>query len=432
MVGKIFWVVLFNFIVFYLVLFICNQLIKHKNQKNINLNVMSENTPAVAKNESGGKNNAKRSSVLSNANKAVFPGKYIQGEDLLLDLPDIMKTFGKKGMILSSPTVIKTILKNQLNLFEQAGIHILQFSGECCNTEISRCFDIVTHQKIDVLVGIGGGKVIDTAKIVADSAGIPVIIFPTIASTDAPCSGCAVIYTEEGVFESVYYQKMNPQVVLVDMKIIANAPVRFLVSGMGDALSTWFEARSCAASHSMNECGGHSTMAGLHLAKLCYDILLQYGIAAKLACENNIITAALNHVVEANTLLSGIGFESSGLATAHSVHNGLSALQETHAFYHGEKVAFGVLTGLHLTDASPKEMEEVYGFCKAIGLPTTFAQIGLADCSRHKLMLVAEKACAPTEGIHHEAVAVNPDQVLFAMIAADAMGKNLDKSTRLQ
>ena len=91
-----------------------------------------------------------------------------------------------------------------------------------------------------------GGKAIDTAKIAADRAGLPAIIIPTIASTDAPCSGCAVIYSKDGVFDSVCYQKSNPAAVLVDVAVIAAAPTRFLVAGMGDALSTWFEASSCA------------------------------------------------------------------------------------------------------------------------------------------------------------------------------------------
>ena len=99
--------------------------------------------------------------------------------------------------------------------------------------------------------------------------------------------------------------------------------------------------------------------------------------------------------MEANILLSGIGFESSGLAAAHSIHNGLTALEETHSFYHGEKVAFGVLTGLQLTDASPRESAEVFSFCEEIGLPTTLADIGLENADRDKLMKAAEKACAP-------------------------------------
>ena len=284
---------------------------------------------------------------------------------------------------------------------------------------------------MDVLVGMGGGKTIDTAKIAADRANIPVLVVPTIASTDAPCSGCAVLYSEQGVFESVYYQKSNPAAVLVDTEIIARAPVRFLVAGMGDALATWFEAKSCCDTQSENECGGLSTLTGLNLARLCYDTLLQYGVTAKIAAERHIITPALEHIVEANILLSGIGFESGGLASAHSIHNGLTALEETHAYYHGEKVAFGVLAGLQLTDAPPEESAAVFSFCEKVGLPTTLADIGLRNCDRNRLMLVAEKACAPGESIHHEAGRITPEKVLHAMLAANAIGEYRKKRQRL-
>lgn len=356
--------------------------------------------------------------------KAVFPGKYIQGEGLIAGLPEIIKSFGNRGLIISSPTAKDRILSGYANQFAEAGILLGDFKGECCEKELDRLLDLVRRNKIDVLAGVGGGKTIDTAKIVADRASIPVIIVPTIASTDAPCSGCAVIYSESGVFESVYYQRMNPEVVLVDMNVIANAPVRFLVSGMGDALATWFEARSCERTHALNECGGYSTLTAMSLAKLCYETLLKYGPAAIIANEHKIVTAALHHVVEANILLSGIGFESAGLASAHSIHNGLSALDETHSFYHGEKVAFGVLAGLHLTDAAPSEIERVYSFCEKTGLPTTFKDIGLLAVDDDKLMKVARKACAPQEAIHHEAGQISAEKVRYALIAADAMGRS--------
>ncbi|MEI6173747.1 MAG: glycerol dehydrogenase [Bacteroidota bacterium] len=354
--------------------------------------------------------------------KAVFPGKYIQAENAINQLPDMVRLLGKRGLLLAAPSAKNRILPGYFRNEPADWIQVEEFGGECSEKEIKRIEKIIHSKKIDVLVGMGGGKTIDTAKIAADRAGIPVIVVPTIASTDAPCSGCAVIYTDKGVFDSVFYQKMNPQVVLVDTTVIAHAPVRFLVSGMGDALSTWFEARSCERTQSENACGGYSTMAGLNLARLCYETLLQYGTAARMAVEKKIVTPALNHIVEANTLLSGIGFESSGLATAHSVHNGLTALSETHAFFHGEKVAFGVVTGLHLTDAEPEEMETVYAFCAEVGLPTTFSEIGLMKVTREKLMEVAVRACAPVECIHHEAGLVTPERVLNAMIAADAMG----------
>jgi glycerol dehydrogenase len=232
------------------------------------------------------------------------------------------------------------------------------------------------------------------------------------------------------MFEAVLYQRTNPAAVLVDVGVIAAAPARFLVAGMGDALSTWFEARSCERTQSANECGGYSTMTGMHIAKLCYETLLTYGTAAKLANEQQIITPALDHIIEANILLSGLGFESAGLASAHSIHNGLTALAETHAFYHGEKVAFGVLAGLQLTDAAPGEVETVFSFCEEVGLPTTLADIGLGNASREKLQMVAAKASAAEQPIHHEAGVINADKVLNAMLAADAIGRTRKDSRR--
>jgi len=121
--------------------------------------------------------------------------------------------------------------------------------------------------------------------------------------------------------------------------------------------------------------------------------------------------------------LSGIGFESAGLAAAHSIHNGLTALAETHSFYHGEKVAFGVLAGLQLADASAEESETVFSFCEEVGLPTTLADIGLGTAGREELMVAAQKTCAPEQPVHHEAGVITPEKVLDAMLAADAIGQ---------
>jgi glycerol dehydrogenase len=355
--------------------------------------------------------------------KAVFPGKYIQGLGAIGELPALINLLGKKGLILVSPSVNNKVLpKCGIDLTGQS-IHVEPFRGECCEDELARLSPVITQKHVDVLVGMGGGKTIDTAKIAGDRANIPVIIVPTIASTDAPCSGCAVLYSNDGIFDSVCYQKANPAAILVDVGIIAAAPTRFLVAGMGDALATWFEARSCDRTQSPNECGGYGTMVGLQIAKLCYETLVKYGEAAKVASERHIVTPALDHIVEANILLSGIGFESAGLAAAHAIHNGLTALAETHSYYHGEKVAFGVLAGLQLTDASMDESTAVFSFCEEVGLPTTLADIGLGNADRERLTHAAEKACAPGQSIHHEAGLITPEKVINAMIAADAIGR---------
>ena len=356
--------------------------------------------------------------------KALFPGKYVQGEGAIHDLPALAASFGERALVLASPTARRNVLP-RANVHWPDPVPLLEtFGGECCEPELARLDESIRNNRIGVVVAVGGGKTIDTAKIAADRARLPVVVVPTIASTDAPCSGCAVLYSPEGVFLSVLYQRSNPAAVLVDEAVVVEAPARFLVAGMGDALASWFEARSCSATQSPNACGGLATLAGMHLARLCFDTIFEFGLSAKIACENKAVTPAFSRVVEANVLLSGIGFESGGLAAAHSIHNGLTALEPTHAYFHGEKVAFGVLAGLQLAGAPAAESESVFSFCESIGLPTTLADLGLSGVDRSDLLRVAEKACDPAECIHHEAGVVEPIRVLHAIVAADAIGRH--------
>jgi glycerol dehydrogenase len=302
------------------------------------------------------------------------------------------------------------------------GVTVERFGGESSEEEIERLAGVAKEQGCDVVAGMGGGKAIDTAKAVGYAAGARVAIVPTIASTDAPTSAVAVIYTDDGAFLRYLFLPHNPDLVLVDTQVIAEAPVRYLVAGMGDALSTWFEADSCHTAYAPNQCGGLGTLAGYALARLCYDTIREYGVAARIACQQKVVTPALAHVVEANTLLSGLGFESAGLASAHSIHNGLTHLPATHDYFHGEKVAIGVLAGLFLTDRPSQTVHEVYDLCESVGLPTTLADIGITDASDDDLRIVAEAACGEGETIHHEPCPISADAVVAALKTADQFG----------
>ena len=171
--------------------------------------------------------------------------------------------------------------------------------------------------------------------------------------------------------------------------------MRLAISGMGDALATYFEAKACVDSEADTCAGGKATSAALALARLCFDTLMADGVKAKVALEAGCSTPAVEHVIEANTLLSGIGFESCGLAAAHAVHNGMTQLPETHAMLHGEKVAFGTLVQLVLENAPTETFEQVMGFCLEVDLPVTLGDLGVEDISRERIMAVAEAACAP-------------------------------------
>lgn len=354
---------------------------------------------------------------------AIFPGRYIQAEGALAMLAEEIGQLGASALVVAGGTAERAILPVHLPEWQKClAVTVERFGGECSEREIERLTAVARSQECDVVVGIGGGKIIDTAKAVGRVAGARVAIVPTIASTDAPTSAVAVIYTDDGVFVRCDFMPRNPDLVLVDTRVIAEAPVRFLVAGMGDALATWFEAESCRLACAPNQCGGAGTLAGYALARLCYDTILEYGVAARTACQEKVVTPALNHVVEANTLLSGLGFESGGLATAHSIHNGLTQLDASHSYLHGEKVAVGVLAGLFLADRPSRLIREVYDFCQSVGLPTTLQEIGLGDVSNDDLRRVAEAACAEGETIHHEPCPVSPDAVLAALKTADRFG----------
>jgi glycerol dehydrogenase len=354
----------------------------------------------------------------------LFPGRYVQGAGALSRLADELSRLGSRHFLICSPSSLSGLVPSVLPALEARGAaRVERFGRECTDAEIARLLGLAREFGAQTICAIGGGKTLDAAKAVAVQAGLPVAIVPTIASTDAPCSSVCVVYTEGGVFERADILPRNPDLVLVDTAVIAKAPARFLASGMGDALATWFEADSCRASHGANIAGTPGSMTAQALSRLCYETVRDWGQSALTACAAGVVTPALERIVEANTLLSGLGFESGGLGAAHSIHNGLTALAGTHGMYHGEKVAIGVLASLVLTDRPLELVDEVYALCGRIGLPTTLADIGLAAPTDAELMLVAEKSCAPEESIHNEPLKVTPELVFAALKAADAEGR---------
>jgi glycerol dehydrogenase len=147
------------------------------------------------------------------------------------------------------------------------------------------------------------------------------------------------------------------------------------------------------------------------------------GADALRAVQTQVVTPALERLVEANTLLSGIGFESSGLAAAHAIHNGLTTAKATHAYLHGEKVAFGLLTQLVMEGQPQSLLHRVLSFATEVGLPITLADVGLTELPKEQLKKIAVRATAESETIHNEPFEVLPEMVADAIMAADAMGR---------
>ena len=370
----------------------------------------------------------------------ISPIKYVQGEDEILNLGYFVKTFGESALLIAHKDDIERIREKLDITAEKFGIKFIEsnFNGECSRKEVKRLQELAKENHCSCTIGLGGGKAIDTSKCVAE--GEALIIVPTIAATDAPTSHSAVLYTEDGGFDDYAYFKQSPSVVLVDTTVIAKAPTRFLVSGMGDALSTYFEARATSRSYSNVNAGlpcgaregvcspAKGTNASLALAKLCYETLLSDGIKAKEACDCNLVTQSLENIIEANILLSGLGFESGGLAAAHAIHDGLTILPGTHKYFHGEKVAFGTLCQLVLENAPKEEINQVLEFCIELGLPVCLSDIGVDTISEEELIEVAKKSCIPEESIHSMPFDITVEEVAAAIMVADKLGAKYKKS----
>ena len=223
------------------------------------------------------------------------PARYAQGAGELANLGRSAKKLGDKFLVICSDNSRGRFgAPVEASLAEQEKeVVFTTFHGEATKDEVFAKMDECRAQGCDVVVGMGGGKALDTAKAVAENLGLPCVIIPTVASNDAPCSGVAVLYNDAGVVIKAVLMRRNPDLVLVDTGIIANAPRRLFAAGLGDALSTWFEARACKNSGARTMARGNVSNTGLMMARLCYDLLMEKGRDALAAVERHEVTPAL-------------------------------------------------------------------------------------------------------------------------------------------
>lgn len=362
--------------------------------------------------------------------KRIFasPSRYVQGSGVIGELGDYLRELGDHAFLVADDIVWDLIgEKVEAALAGKARFHRERFNGESSDAEIQRIAAAARAVGSTVVVGLGGGKTLDTVKAVADDLKQPVVIVPTIASTDAPCSALSVIYSEKGVFERYRFYSKNPDLVLVDTWICAQAPVRLFASGIADGLATFVEAQAVKRSNSKTMVGGSASIAGLAVAEACEKTLLDYGYSAYLAVAERLVTPAVEAVVEASTLLSGLGFENGGLAGAHAIHNGFTALQgDIHHLTHGEKVAYGILTHMVLDQRPEEDLARYIRFFRSIAMPTTLVELHLDGVSREELLKVGELANSENDTLRNLRADLTAADVADAILAVDAFSKSLD------
>ncbi len=124
------------------------------------------------------------------------PSRYIQGENALFENAKTILELGSHPVLLCDSVVYDIVGQRFEEYLVQNGLTVVPvfFNGEASDNEINRVVSLAKEKGCNLVIGLGGGKTIDSAKAIADLLKSPVVIAPTIASTDAPVSALSVIY----------------------------------------------------------------------------------------------------------------------------------------------------------------------------------------------------------------------------------------------
>ena len=324
------------------------------------------------------------------------PRRYVQGPGVLASIGQELASIGRSAVLLADERVMALISDTVPQSAKAAGVtlRLLPFGGEITYDEIARLVAEIGDDVPDIVISAGGGKTIDTGKIVARDTGTAFVSVPTIASNDSPTSHIAVIYDADHKLVGVEEHKSNPDLVLVDTEVVIKAPLALLSAGVGDALVKVFEVEQCIGSGGKNVFGAQSPLSALALARACYTTVRDNLDGAYAAHAAGTPNPAFEALVEAAVLMSGLAFESGGLSVSHGMTRGLSAVPGIAQALHGHQVAYGLLVQLELEQRDPAFMDDMRTFFRAAKLPLTLRELGADQASNSTVSTIADLSAA--------------------------------------
>lgn len=320
------------------------------------------------------------------------PRQYIQGPGALAELGAIARRRGLQPQIIVDAEV-QAVLGDRLTAGFSSPPTVHTFSGQVTTAVIEsltqECLAAREESAPTLLYGVGGGKTLDVAKGVALRLDADFVSVPTIASNDSPTGRAVAVYGKGNRLERIEHIASSPEAVVVDTSVIAQAPPRFLLAGIGDAIAKKFEVQRAHRDGAMNFFGTPPLTSAMTLADTCYQVLRRHGRAAMEAASQHAVTADFESVVEACLLMSGIAWESGGVSLAHGVVRGIARSAGAEASLHGEQVAYGLLVMLALEARPDSYILDLIAFYRTIGLPTRLEDLGLVGCDEAVLRQIA-------------------------------------------
>ncbi|MBE7382168.1 MAG: iron-containing alcohol dehydrogenase family protein [Leptolyngbya sp. SIO1E4] len=351
----------------------------------------------------------------------IAPAQVMRGAGILPSLGNQIARLGQRPLVVGGERSLAIAEPFLTPALAELVATQAPYGSDCSEATLTRLKGAIAQHQADMVIGVGGGKALDTAKLLAHQVQLPVVTVPTSAATCAAWTALSNVYSEAGAFLYDVSLSRCPDLLILDYDLVATAPQRTLVAGIGDALAKWYEASvsSGAAEQTL-------IIAAVQQARVLRDLLFQK-TAAALAEPGE---APWREVVDACVLLAGVigglGGAQCRTVAAHAVHNGLTHLTTSHGTLHGEKVAYGILVQLRLEELSPQSplaytaRQQLIQFYDATGLPKTLADLGMADMSLRDLQHAADIACRAHSDIHHLPFTVTPEALMSALVSTTA------------
>ena len=383
---------------------------------------------------------SKKASTVSSTNVtysplAIAPARVLRGENCLVDSASEIAVLGDRPLVIGGDNTLAAVDASLKSIAESAKLSLqtANYSPDCAESSLARLQEAVAQHQADVIIGVGGGKALDMAKLVAFKCGLPIVTVPTSGATCAAWTALSNVYSEAGAFQYDVALSHCPNLLILDYGLIRTAPQRTLIAGIGDAIAKWYEA-----SVSSGDSSATLLISAVQQARVLRDILFQKSAIALKNSDSD----AWREVVDATVLLAGviggIGGAECRTVAAHAVHNGLTHLPAAHNVFHGEKVAYGILVQLRLEEMvqgnqlAASARQQLLQFYSEIGLPKSIEDLGLGNITLAQLRQVTAIATQPQSDIHRLPFKVSSEQLAAAMVSTivETAGSNKVQSAR--
>ena len=352
---------------------------------------------------------------------SIAPAQVIRGSGAWIEAQKPISNLFRNPLLLGrseSTQAIRSKLSRELN---QSGLRVFEenLEHDCCEPDLQRLQKDFVRQSCDGVIAAGGGKVLDSGKLLADRLDVPCVTVPLSAATCAGWTALSNLYSPDGAFEGDQGLKRCPDLLIFDHDLLLKAPKRTLASGIADALAKWYEASVSSGSSQDGV-----IQQAVQMARVLRDQLLIDSITAM----NEPGSEAWKRVVDACGLtagvIGGLGGARCRTVAAHAVHNGLTQLEACHAVLHGEKVGFGILVQLRLEERlggnrlAAQAHRQLLPLLRELGLPVCLDDLGLGHASIHQLQQVCQFACREGSDLHHLPFEVSPGALIEALVGA--------------